>query len=83
MYRVAQNSNSLLAQLDNAINNGESSFNMSEGEQLRDYLPVEVAASRLMLLIEHYHWNGVVNICSSKLMSVRRFGGAALDQPQD
>jgi len=72
MYGVGQNSNSLLAQLDHAINNGESSFNMSGGEQLRDYLPVEVVASRLVLLIEHSHWNGVVNICSSKPISVRR-----------
>jgi nucleoside-diphosphate-sugar epimerase len=72
MYGVGQNSNSLLAQLDHAINNGESSFNMSGGEQLRDYLPVEVVALRLVSLIEHSHWNGIVNICSSKPISVRR-----------
>ena len=72
MHGVGQNPNSLLAQLDHAINNGESSFNMSGGEQLRDYLPVKVVASRLVLLLAHPHFNGVVNICSGHPISVRR-----------
>ena len=72
MHGVGQNPNSLLAQLDHAINNGKSSFNMSGGEQLRDYLPVEAVASRLVFLSENPHFNGVVNICSGHPISVRR-----------
>lgn len=72
MYGPGQNPNSLLAQLDRAIDAGESTFNMSGGEQLRDYLPVETVASRLVSLLEHPQCNGVVNICSGKPISVRR-----------
>lgn len=71
MYGEGQNSNSLLAQLDRAIVNGEPVFNMSGGDQLRDYLPVEVVASRLASLLEHPQWNGVINICNGKPISVR------------
>lgn len=71
MYGAGQNTNSLLAQLDNTIDSGGSSFNMSGGEQLRDYLPVEEVARRLVLLLRCPQCNGVVNICSGKPISVR------------
>ena len=71
MYGPGQNPNSLLAQLDRAIDSGESTFNMSGGEQLRDYLPVEIVASRLVSLLERPRCNGVINICSGEPISVR------------
>ena len=37
MHGVGQNPASLLAQLDRAIDAGDATFNMSGGEQLRDY----------------------------------------------
>lgn len=72
MYGVGQNPNSLLAQLDRAIDSAQSQFNMSGGEQLRDYLPVEKVASRLVALLEHPQCDGIVNICSGEPISVRR-----------
>ena len=39
MYGKGQNANSLLSQLENALENGDAVFNMSGGEQLRDYFP--------------------------------------------
>lgn len=72
MHGPGQNANSLLAQLDRAIDNRESSFNMSGGEQLRDYLPVQEVARRLAMLIEHPACDGVVNVCSGEPVSVRR-----------
>tara|TARA_B100000686_G_scaffold162351_1_gene169901 strand:- start:4300 stop:6297 length:1998 start_codon:yes stop_codon:yes gene_type:complete len=72
MYGPGQNPNSLLAQLDNAIDKGESVFNMSGGEQLRDYLPVEEVASRLVSLLENMQYDGIFNICSGEPISVRR-----------
>jgi dTDP-6-deoxy-L-talose 4-dehydrogenase (NAD+) len=72
IYGPGQSSNSLLAQLDRALNNGEKSFNMSNGEQLRDYLAVEEVARRLLLLLEHSECNGLVNVCSGEPISVRR-----------
>lgn len=72
MYGEGQSPNSLLAQLDRAIENGETEFDMSGGEQLRDYLPVIEVAARSVTLLEHPECNGVVNICSSEPISVRR-----------
>jgi nucleoside-diphosphate-sugar epimerase len=72
MYGAGQNLNSLLAQLDRAIDSGESVFNMSGGEQLRDYLHVEEVASRLVTLMAHPQCSGVVNVCSGEPISIRR-----------
>lgn len=67
-----QGAGSLLSQLDQAIDNGDQFFNMSGGEQLRDYLPVEEVAERLVLLVEHPECSGVVNCCQGSPISVRR-----------
>ena len=71
MYGLGQNPKSLLSQLDHAIDNGSSSFNMSYGEQLRDYLPVQVVAHRLVNVLEHSNFDGEINICNGKPISVR------------
>lgn len=71
MYGSGQSPNSLLAQLDRAISNGDKQFNMSGGEQLRDYLPVEDVADRIVNLAECNHVSGVYNCCSGKPISVR------------
>jgi len=73
MYGSGQNTNSLLSQLDRAIDKGETDFNMSGGEQLRDYLPVEEVAIRLAALIHDQSRQGVSNICSGVPISVRQF----------
>ncbi|WP_321936403.1 NAD(P)-dependent oxidoreductase [Paraburkholderia sp. J8-2] len=72
MYGPGQNSNSLLAQLDRAIDNGDAIFNMSGGEQLRDYLPVEQVASGLARVAEHSKCDGITNVCSGVPISVRK-----------
>jgi nucleoside-diphosphate-sugar epimerase len=72
MYGPGQNPNSLIAQLDQALAAGERVFNMSGGEQLRDYLPVEETARRLVMLLEHPECEGIVNICSGSPISVLR-----------
>jgi len=71
MYGEGQNSKSLLSQLDDAIERKESFFNMSGGEQLRDYLGVEKLAYYLVALLEHNYADGVFNICSGKPTSIR------------
>lgn len=72
MYGNGQNQNSLIAQLDHSIDSGDPVFNMSGGEQLRDYLPVEDVATKLVNLMEHPQCTGIVNICSGEPISVRR-----------
>lgn len=71
MYGPGQNPNSLLGQLDSAIARGDPFFNMSGGEQLRDYSPVREVAQRLAWLVEHSESQGVINCCSGKPTSVR------------
>jgi nucleoside-diphosphate-sugar epimerase len=72
MYGEGQNPNSLLAMLDQAIERGDSAFNMSGGEQLRDYLPVEQVANRLSCIMENKELSGIINVCSGKPISVRK-----------
>jgi dTDP-6-deoxy-L-talose 4-dehydrogenase (NAD+) len=71
MYGKGQNPKSILAQLDNAINNKDAVFNMSGGEQLRDYLPVEAVVEQLFCLFES-NKSGVHNVCSGTPISIRR-----------
>lgn len=72
MYGAGQNEKSLISQLDLALERGEREFLMSGGEQLRDYLPVERVASKLVSLLQHTSAEGVFNICSGQPVSVRR-----------
>lgn len=72
MFGEGQNPNSLLAQLDRAIDQEEAAFRMSGGEQLRDFLPVTEVAQRLVELLEHPAADGIFNVCSGAPVSVRR-----------
>lgn len=64
MYGEGQNENSLLAQLDRAIDNEQPDFNMSAGDQLRDYLSIQEVTENFVLLLDNPECNGVIN-CSS------------------
>jgi nucleoside-diphosphate-sugar epimerase len=71
MFGEGQAGNSLLPQLERAIQSGEKSFNMSGGEQLRDYMPVNEVAIQLVKLAKKQQDLGVVHVCSGKPISVR------------
>ncbi len=64
MYGEGQNPNSLLSQLDKAIDEKKESFDMSLGNQLRDYLSIEAVAENILLVVKNPSINGVLN-CSS------------------
>jgi dTDP-6-deoxy-L-talose 4-dehydrogenase (NAD+) len=72
MHGVGQNPNSLLSLLDTALREGRATFEMSQGEQLRDYLPVTSVAELLASVLEHPEVDGPINICSGVPISVRR-----------
>jgi nucleoside-diphosphate-sugar epimerase len=72
MYGPGQSPNSLLRLLERAIVAGEPVFNMSGGEQLRDYLPVETVATYLCQIAEQTQITGAINCCSGQPISVRR-----------
>jgi len=71
LYGKGQSSNSILSQLDRALENGEASFNMSGGEQLRDYLPVEKVAEYIVKIAMQNKVYGIINCCSGTPISIR------------
>lgn len=71
IYGPGQNPTSLLAQLDRAIEERLPQFDMSYGEQLRDYLSVQEVSRRLALLVGRPDLEGVMNCCSGTPISVR------------
>jgi nucleoside-diphosphate-sugar epimerase len=70
LFGVGQDAKSIIPLLDKAIDNNEEFFNMSFGEQLLDYLPIEKATEKLIDLMDER--NGVFNVCSGKPISLRR-----------
>lgn len=70
MYGEGQNPNSLLSQLDRALDEGYERFEMSAGDQLRDYLSIEAVARGFDWATTHPEIDGVINCCSGKPISV-------------
>ena len=73
MYGQGQNEKSLLSQLVKALDRKDCSFNMSAGEQERDFLPVEEVAENIVKIALQDKVNGVINCCSGKPVTVRKF----------
>lgn len=73
MYGKGQNPNSLLSQLDTALENGDTVFNMSGGEQVRDFLPVETVAENIVKIALQKKVTGVINCCSGEPVTVKTF----------
>jgi len=72
MYGKGQSPNAILSQLDKALENGETDFNMSGGEQLRDYLPVEKVAEYIVAIALQDKERGIINCCSGAPVSIRK-----------
>lgn len=72
MYGPGQHPKSILSLLDKAVSEGLATFNMSGGEQLRDYLSVEEVARRLAVIAGRSGVDGVFNCCSGRPISIRR-----------
>lgn len=70
-YGDGQSPTSLWPRLKSAAERGDPSFDMSRGEQLRDYLPVEDVARRVVALALAETGCGVVNVCSGEPTSIR------------
>ena len=64
---------SVIPQLREAVARGDATFNMSGGEQLRVFVPVEEAARQLVRLAAARAGHGIVNVCTGKPVSVRGF----------
>ena len=73
MYGAGQSPNSLLSQLDKALKNGDAIFNMSGGEQERDYLPIEKVAENIVKAAVQNTVTGIINCCSGEPIKVKDF----------
>jgi nucleoside-diphosphate-sugar epimerase len=72
VYGEDQSKASLFGSLKDTVERGEQSFDMSGGEQLRDYLSVQEVSEKLRRYVLAPSNYGAVNICSGKPISVRR-----------
>ena len=73
MYGKGQNPKSLISQLDEALENNEQVFNMSGGEQVRDFLPIGKMAEYLVLIASQNKINGIINCCSGVPVKLKDF----------
>ncbi|WP_419784185.1 NAD-dependent epimerase/dehydratase family protein [Maridesulfovibrio sp.] len=70
LYGEGQSPNSLYSQVRKAIANGDKVFNMSKGDQVRDFLPVEQVAEKIVTLALDGDESGIFNVCSGKPRTV-------------
>jgi nucleoside-diphosphate-sugar epimerase len=73
MYGKGQNEKSLISQLDKAIQGNEAIFNMSGGEQTRDFLPVQKVAEYIVLCAMQQKVDGIINCSSGQPITVKQF----------
>lgn len=64
LYGKGQAAGSFLSQLQKALDENAEVFNMSGGEQVRDYLPVEKAAKYIVAAALQDAVTGTINCCS-------------------
>ncbi len=70
-YGEGQSATSVWPQFQAALARGDASFDMSGGDQLRDFLPIEQLATELARLALAGRDVGAVNICSGRPRAVR------------
>lgn len=71
LYGEGQSEKSIYRMLHAAIDRGAKTFDMSGGEQLRDFLPAHEAARLIVEIALREKINGIFNICSGKPIAVR------------
>lgn len=73
MFGDGQNPNSLFSQLMGALERGDKVFNMSPGDQLRDFLEINKVAEYIVAIAEQNKVTGIINCCSGKPIEVKKF----------
>jgi dTDP-6-deoxy-L-talose 4-dehydrogenase (NAD+) len=72
VYGRGQNHKSIIPQLEAAMAEGKTEFNMSSGEQLRDYLPVEKMAEYIAAIALQEKITGIINCGGGAPISIRK-----------
>jgi nucleoside-diphosphate-sugar epimerase len=70
VYGDDDDAKGLIAQFDRALERGDRTFDMSYGEQLYDFLPIDQGAEQIASLVDAP--DGTYNVCSGKPISLRR-----------
>lgn len=73
LYGEGQHPKSILPLLDGAIDNKESIFNMSKGDQKRDYLSVVKIAKNIIYLACLKNGSDIINCCNGKPIKIIDF----------
>lgn len=73
LFGKGQNPNSLISQLEAALQKGEKVFKMSGGQQIRDFIEVKTAAEILVNISTKNVNGGIINCCSGNPISVEDF----------
>lgn len=71
LFGKGQNPGSLFSQLQKALDDNDEIFNMSGGEQVRDYLPVEDAAEYIVKIALQDKVTGNINCCSGQPFTIK------------
>jgi dTDP-6-deoxy-L-talose 4-dehydrogenase (NAD+) len=70
MHGSGQNENSILSKLQSALDQNDSTFNMSGGQQVRDYLPIEEVARHIVTCSLQTKTQGIINISSNNPVKI-------------
>jgi nucleoside-diphosphate-sugar epimerase len=70
LFGEDQPRSTLLSQLQTALKNNDKEFNMSGGEQLRDYLSVDTIIDYIYRIAVIDNYSGIINCCSGHPVSV-------------
>jgi nucleoside-diphosphate-sugar epimerase len=82
MYGKGQGPKSLFSLLDKAIGEGQPVFNMSGGEQVRDYLAVEDVAKYIIAISIQQNLAGIINCSSGKPVKLKDMVANYLEKKQ-
>lgn len=72
MYGEGQSGNSLISQIEKTVASGGKAFDMSGGEQVRDYLHVRQVADYIVICSLQRTVEGIINCCSGKPIAVKK-----------
>lgn len=79
LYGDGQSANSLYGKFHAALIRNDTTFDMSGGEQLRDFLPAHEAARIIVEIALRKDISGIFNVCSGKPISVRNIVQSWID----
>ena len=72
MYGKGQSPKSILQLLENALQNNDTVFDMSLGDQQRDYLPVSIVSENIITLASKQKVSGIINCCSGLPITIKQ-----------